>query len=335
MTAGPTMVPWAPATPEPPARPGVAPLGPDALRLSRPDAFWLALDADGAVVGRCAAWWRDTPSLPAGRCGFIGHWAATDDQAVAQALLSTACDALRATGCAVAAGPVDGSTWRSYRFVTGGTEAPPFFMEPTNPPEHPRQFTAFGFRPLASYHSSIDAALDEQDEQDEQTDRAEQRMRRAGVSLRPLDTARAAEELRAIHGIVTVAFRHALLYQPLPLAEFIGQYELLRPHLAAEWVTVAMHGDRPVGFVFAVPDLLQARAGRAIDQAIIKTLAVLPGRDYAGLGAVLIAAGRATARAAGCRRVIHALMHEANYSRRIRAEFTQPLRRYEVYALPL
>ncbi|MFN5963105.1 MAG: N-acetyltransferase [Verrucomicrobiota bacterium] len=325
------IVPWDPRLPLPPSIPGIPALTSNELKQSRPDALWLAIHADGTVAGRCAAWWQRTPTLAGKRCGFLGHWAAPDN-AIACTLLSSACAALRSAGCASAAGPIDGSTWRPYRFVTDPGTAPPFFMEPQHPPGYPQQFTTFGFHTLASYYSVSDAHLDEPDEQH---DRACHRLKPLGLTLRPLNAPQAEEDLREIHRIVTIAFRHAFLYQTLPLAEFIAQYHALRPHVAPEWVTIASHHGRPAGFVFALPDLLQAQRGQHIDQSIIKTLAVLPDRRYAGLGSVLMAASRATAHAAGYQRAIPAFMHEANSSLLIRSGFTEPVRSYAVFGYDL
>lgn len=332
MRGGAGIVRWDPCEEVPAARMLVADCGGAELGRARPDACWVALDGDGMVVGRCGVWWRGLPELAGGRVGYIGHWAAVEGDEVAGGLLAAACGELRAAGCGVAVGPVDGSTWRRYRFVTGTSGAAPFFMEPVNPLEYPRQFRAYGFGTFGVYHSVSDERLGEEDEK---TAGAARRLEGMGVRLRVLDAGRVEEEMREIHGVVRRAFRRAPLYQELPFEEFAGEYEKVRRHVGADWVTVAEEGGRVVGFAFAVPDLLQARDGGRIDQAILKTLAVLPGREYAGLGLVLTGAARARARAAGCRRLIHALMHEANVSRRIRAGYVEPMRRYEVYSMLL
>ena len=314
------------------ARPGLPEFAADTLRRQAPDAHWVVLDGEGQVAGRCSLWWRATPAHPGHRLGLIGHYAA-DNMAVGRQLLDRACEELRANGCTLAVGPMDGNTWRSYRFVTESQGAPPFFLEPVNPSEWPRQFTETGFTPLARYHSSADEHLE--DEGDEQARRATARMTKLGVTLRAFDPGRFDEELRSIHQMVTTSFRGGFLYQPIAEAEFAALYEPIRAHLRPDLVTIAMHEDRPVGFIFTLPDLFQARDGGRIETAIVKTLAVLPERRFAGLGSHLAAASRRTARAMGCRRLIHALMHESNSSRRIRAAYATPLRGYTLFAKPL
>jgi GNAT superfamily N-acetyltransferase len=96
-----------------------------------------------------------------------------------------------------------------------------------------------------------------------------------------------------------------------------------------------MHEDRPIGFIFPLPDVLQATAGRHINTAIVKTLAVLPQRRFAGLGSHLLAANRRAARGLGYRRLIHALMHESNKSRSISARYASVFRHYTLFAKQL
>jgi len=306
----------------------------DAGLLTRhaPDAHWVLLDEHGLCSGRMSLWWRTPPPHAGHRLGVIGHYAAEGMEA-GRRLLNHACTELQAKACTLAVGPMDGNTWRSYRWVTESHGEPPFFLEPNHPPEWPLHFTQYGFRPLAHYVSSSDEHLAASE--DPQARRAAERMERLGVHLRPLDVTNFETELRIIHRLVTISFQRGFLYQPLSEAEFIAQYQSLRPYVRPELVTLALHDGRPVGLSFALPDWLQAQAGKSIDTAIIKTLATLPERHYAGLGSHLVAATRRAARALGYRRVIHALMHESNQSRTIRADFTTMIRRYTLFARPL
>jgi hypothetical protein len=76
----------------------------------------------------------------------------------------------------------------------------------------------------------------------------------------------------------------------------------------------------------------QAKRGERIDTAIMKTLAVLPGRRSAGLGGLLLFRSYQAAREQGLGRAIHALMHDANVSRNLNREHTRTLRRYTLYS---
>jgi len=295
------------------------------------DAHRVLTDSGSQTAARCSLWWRNTPALTGHRIGLIGHYAARDDDA-GDRILKQACAELAASGCTLAVGPMDGCTWRRYRFVTETGYEPPFFLEPENPSSWPRQFASAGFKALAHYCSAL---TDRLDCEPPQARLAAERLGALGVTLRPLEPSRWDEELNTIYRITTAGFQGGFLYQPLPESEFLALYRQVRPFVRPELVLFAMHDGRPVGFVFNIPDALQARRGRSIDTVILKTLAILPDRRYAGLGCHLTQQSHRVARELGYRRVVHALMHEKNASINLSARYGKVFRRYTLFARPL
>jgi GNAT superfamily N-acetyltransferase len=273
-------------------------------------------------------WWTSAPPLAGEHPGVIGRFRAADATA-ARRVLEHATALLREQGCTLAIGPMDGNTWRSYRFVTDAGSAPPFLLEPRNPPEYPAWWEAAGFAPLAQYHST---ATEDLAVVDPRVGAAAERLAAAGVTVRALSPDRYAEDLAAIHDVSVESFRDNYLYTPLARDAFVAQYAGLRERLRPELVLLAEQGGRAVGYVFAIPDLEEPARGAPLRTAIVKTLAVRPGRAFAGLGAVLLARVHAAARDLGLRRAVHALMHESNRSRNLSAHYGAPLRRYTLYA---
>jgi GNAT superfamily N-acetyltransferase len=262
------------------------------------------------------------------RVGLIGHYAAADDGAAA-ALLAHACRQLRSEGCTLAVGPMDGSTWRDYRFVTEYGERPQFWLEPYNPPAWPQQFARGGFKPLARYFSALNSNLDYRDRR---LERVADRLKAAGVRLRPVGEDTFDGDLRRIFAVARTAFHGNLLYSDLHQRDFLQQFAPLHKLAPLELSWLAEHQDRTVGFLFAVPDLREeAREGQT-GTVIIKTLAVLPGRAYAGLGQWLLAHVQQRAREAGYSRAIHALVRDVGALRRISARYARVMRRYTLFA---
>jgi GNAT superfamily N-acetyltransferase len=263
--------------------------------------------------------------------GLIGHYAARD-AAAAGRLLERACRELAGRGCSVAVGPMDGSTWRRYRFVTERGGEPAFFLEPDNPDDWPDHFLALGFRPIAHYISAVHCNLGCEDPR---LSHVADRLLAHGTRIRPLDPRNLEDDLRRIYAVSAVSFRNNFLSTPLAETDFLAQYRALLPALRAELVLIAETGDQPVGFIFAVPDLKQAERGHPIDTVIVKTLAVLPERAHAGLGGLLLAVCQRTARELGYVRAIHALMHEQNASRNLSRHYAHPMRRYALFGKAL
>ena len=294
------------------------------------DSHWLTV-RDRVVVARASLWWRHVPALPGQILGCIGHYAAADRDAGAQMLTHAA--ALLAThGCTTAVGPIDGSTWRSYRLVTERGDLPPFFLEPDTPDDWPDHYRAAGFDALSTYTSSLVDHVPPPSPRAEETAR---RLAAAGYVVRAVDLTRAAAELDALYDVSIAAFAHNFLYTPIGRDEFHAQYAALLPYVDPRLVVLAEHAGRVVGYAFAVPDLLELQRTGQTATAILKTLAVDPAHAGAGLGGLLVERCQRAAEARGLTRIIHALMHETNFSQRISRHYGATCRRYALFGRAL
>lgn len=282
---------------------------------------------DGSA--RCSLWWTITPPFPNERLGVIGHFAGTSPES-ARAVLQAAMSRLTEQSCTLAIGPMDGNTWRRYRVLTERGSEPPFFMEPDNPDWWRESFESTGFAPLSVYSSSLVSDLGRKDPRMERT---LERLTRQGVTIRNLDPARFEEDLKLIYEVSVISFTGNYLYTELPEAGFLSQYLPYREKIRPELVFLAEYEDAPVGYLFAIPDYAEALRGERVRTIIGKTLAVIPGRKFGGLGVVLTNLLHERALRSGFERVIHALQHEENDRVRNMSEhYGQVMRRYTLYS---
>lgn len=301
---------------------GVAAVSPEQLARHRPDAHFVCVEGV-ELRARCSAWWRDAPPLAGEKLGAVGHFAAAGEDC-ARAVLDAAAAALADAGCTLAAGPMDGNTWRSYRLVTDFGAEPPFLLEPWNPREWPRWFEAAGFAVLAGYHSLLFADLSRD---------PPPKPPPAGVRLRALDPARFDDELKLIFRLSAAGFARNYLYTPLAEADFLAQYLPFRERIVPEVNLIAETDGAAAGFIFCYPDLLEAqRLGAAPRTLVLKSLAVLPQMQGRGLGGLLVAHARAAGARLGYTRAIHALMLDENVSTKISRAAGQVMRRYTLFA---
>lgn len=286
------------------------------------------LECEGAG---CSLWWNGVPSLDGERVGVIGHFSSNSAGGTAR-VLELAAGTLRERGCTIAVGPMDGNTWRKYRFVTEAGTEPPFFLEITNPPEWVEQWRAAGFDEIAGYSSVLNRDLSTEDPK---VGGVERRLAGNGTRVRQIRPERFEEELAGVFDVSVVAFRNAYLYTPIGREQFVGQYSKIKSIVDPRLVLIAEQGGRVVGYMFGVPDVLEAtRIGKA-DTVILKTLAILPDRSHAGLGSYLIARCQDAAREMGMTRSIFAFMHDSNHSKNIAARYGRPMRRYGLFARKL
>lgn len=314
---------------------GCTPLAPETFACLPPDLHLMRFNNSAGLIdwltARCSLWWSRAPSHEGERLGLIGHYEA-ESEAAGRELLQEALQQLQKAGCTRAAGPMDGATWRPYRFVLPTDEErrmPPFFMEPRHPADYPQHFRRAGFVPWM-YYRSARVPLPAESE-------------RAAVdgrwSLRPLRMEHFEEELGLLHRLATASFAGSFLYTPLPKALFLKQYRPLRSILDPDLVRIAEHEGKPIGFCFAFPNSRPSAHGatRATASAVLKTLAVHPAARGQGLGTHLVADVHRQAHAKGYRQIIHALMRDGNPSNRISDDFpgAHTLRRYALFAKTL
>jgi GNAT superfamily N-acetyltransferase len=319
-----------PAMPEQPLAEGLA--TPESLCTTAEQAdarLFLTNDHD-AVIAHAALWWNDTPVHEGVRVGAIGGFAALEE-APAVALLAHAAERLRKAGCRLAVGPMNGNTWRRYRYVTSGEARGPFLLEPRNPAEYPGWWRKAGFNDLSHYSSSVIQL----DGRRAVSPAMRQRLEESGLVIRGLDAGRYEEELKLIHALSLKSFSANFLYTPLDEAEFLHAYGKVRQHVDPDFVRMAERGGVPCGFVFAIRDL-EAEARGEKPAVIVKTLAVDPQSRSAGLGSLLVDEVHAAALDKGYVESIHALEHESNTSRKITGRYDgRVFRNYTLFAKPL
>ncbi|MCW6037369.1 hypothetical protein K4A83_13960 [Spirulina subsalsa FACHB-351] len=303
----------------------------DSLRLSpqqwqreRPDLHGLAVEG-GRCWGYYSLWWRETPDYQGQKVGFIGHLKVESGEIIPQ-LLARGIQKLRDRGCFWAIAPVDGNTGYRYRIIYSSPSDSLFFSEPNLEHFSPECFTRAGFTPIAFYQSHLCTDLEQIDPR-----LARIRHRLAGQNITIRRAKLEIEELQRLYRVMIGAFRHNFLYSPLSEGDFIQLYAPLLPQLNSELILIAQQDKKTIGFLFAFPDFSQAQRGEAVERVILKTVAVLPKRDYAGLGNLLVKECHAIATQLGYKQVIHALMHEQNPSLNLSLRYAQPFRRYALY----
>ena len=306
-------------------------LTPATERMAHAPDRTLLLVEGGSLVARCSCWWNGTPHVEGRPAGVIGHYAAAD-AAASRVLLQRACEALAREGARTAVGPMDGTTWRRYRFIVERGSEPPFFLEPDNPDDWPSHWTDAGFARLATYTSALNPDLSTRDPK---TAVALDGLRDRGIAIRTLDPSQAEAELKRIFALSLSAFRGNFLYTPIGEDEFLAQYQAVMPYVKPELVLLAEEGDRLAAFMFALPDLLEQRRKGSLETIILKTIAVDPAFSGIGLGGVLMDLVQQKAREIGFRRAVHALIHETNVSGRLSARSAHTFRRYALFAKPL
>lgn len=262
----------------------------------------------------CTLWLEKAPQFESRKTAVIGHFRAENIDA-GKRIISTAIQYLKENSFEYVLGPMNGNTWKSYRFVTESDGTPSFLMEPQNSDFYPEVFLSAGFKSIGEYSSAkmnpIGAyqgkALPE------------------GIHIREFRKEQAEEELQKIWTLSLEAFADNFLYTPIERDDFMALYTPVLDKLIPDFVLMAETAEGELkGFLFAIADYAQ---GPRPNQLIVKTYASL----QRGIGGTLLDLIHKKAEENGFKTVIHALMYDGNVSKKHSGKFSQVFRRYTLY----
>lgn len=306
--------------------------------------FHFYLEENKEIKACCSIWIHtDMIDEKGVRAGAIGHFEACNEDS-AKIVLMEACSKLQEEGEAYVIGPIDGSTWNSYRLVTHSDGSMPFLMEPKYKQGYSQWLENIGFKPTYQYFSTketIENVIEEDTkvsqsetmqsklEQGElesnelgQCDNEKQRL----VEIKTIKLTQLEEALDKIYEISIQSFKSNLFYKPIERATFKAMYRGYQQFLVEDLILIAEKAGRPVGFIFAVPNYFD-QTRRSV---IIKTIAVLPEYQQEGIGKKLYQEITNKALNLGFTEFITALIYKGNHSQKL-CESAKVMREYTLF----
>lgn len=225
-------------------------------------------------------------------------------------------------------GPMNGSSWGSYRFVSV-PQPDPFLLEPVTVPYYYDFFKRFGFSKLASYYSQkTDVMIDNWDKNRTKYDH----FLEMGVTFDSFDRENPNTEFNELSDFCNAAFKNNFLFSPITNTLFIEKMMPTLPLIDSKYTIIARHLGKIVGFMFSYQDKLN----QAKKTLVLKTLARDLNPEYEGMGSVLSSLIMLNAIKDGYSSCIHALMFENNISKLLSGKFNgTTMRTYELLKLKL
>lgn len=233
--------------------------------------------------------------------GLLGFYACIDDDDVASLLFQAAFAHLRSKGCHVARGPVDLSIWHGYRFPVDRADS--FLMEPLAPPYYIGQWTRQGFTAAAKYCSAertdFDTIL-------EPAKKDYASLVGRGISIRQVSSDSFEHDLGVIYDISSRIFQDSWSFVHCSREEFLYLYKPYKGAVDLNFLDIASHEGKDIGFCFSIPDPVHKEA------MILKTIAVLPEYQSKGVGASLLYQQHRKALEKGFKKFLYALIRVGN-----------------------
>ncbi len=207
--------------------------------------------------------------------GFFGFFECEDDPVAATALFSAAKEWLHEQGMVTVRGPVNPSLNYECGLLIEGFETPPFFMMTHNRPYYAGLVEANGFGKVEDLYAfwgrmkmleTIDEKLGVM---------VEGVRERFGVSVRPLDRSRFADEVRMFLEIYNSSLAGTWGFVPLTAGEVEHMSKSLRHLIVPELALVAEVEGKPIGTVFCLLDYnprIKAIDGRLFPFGFVRLL---------------------------------------------------------------
>lgn len=282
----------------------------------------LVISGAEEVLGRICIYRNDALHSQGKRVALFGNFECINDASCASALLDYGIDFAESDGAAFVIGPMNGSTWNQYRFISLRGDAPTFFTEQSQPDYYPELWRAAGFTPFQEYVSNL-AEIPEEASFNS-TFFADH-----GLIVRDIDVKHLQEELAALYPLCMAAFAQNPLYTPISQEQFAAKLMVLQPLLAGSFTKIVADSiGKPVGFILCLPNI-NDRQGKSL---VLKTAARHPECNIPGLISELYRTAMSEAIAGGYRHIIHAFMHVDNRSVLRSQQFAgKTIRRYTLY----
>ncbi len=247
----------------------VCPLDNDILKVFNPQKNhlfnngeairWIAVDSEGKVVGRIAAFYNRelaaANELPTGGCGFFE---CENEPEIANMLFDASKEWLISHGLEAMDGPInfgDRADW--WGLLVNGYEFQPLYANSYNPPYYKELFENYGFQNFFNQHSYF-KNIKAGDLNQSVYDKAKRLESLPGyriehISKKNLD--KVTEDFRFVYNKAWALFTGV---KPIDSDQAKSLMKKLKPIIDERLMHFAFFNDEPIGFFIMAPDLNRA-----------------------------------------------------------------------------
>lgn len=185
--------------------------------------------------------------------GLFGFFECIEDWGIAQALIDSACDWLKAQGMTLVRGPIDLSTHNKCLFLVDGFDEPPMVMMPYNPPYYPQFMEQLGWEKAQdayAYKFPLDEPLPEK------FAKAYRIAWKSGINFRQINLKGKAfeEDALRLYQLFNKCFANNFSATPRTEEEFLEEAKSLQNLVDADAFPIAEDNGEMVGFFMGLPD---------------------------------------------------------------------------------
>jgi GNAT superfamily N-acetyltransferase len=232
---------------------------------------------NGKIVGRIAAIENNSHNeFNQAQDGFFGFFDSINDQAVADALFSTAEAWLKQKGATTMIGPVNFSTNETCALLVEGFDTPPMAMMTYNKPYYLDLIMQAGFAKKVDTfaHKIVSETVNEKPRK--MLELLRKRLEQRNITIRKINMKKFREDADKIREVYNAAWDKNLGFVPMTREEFDYSAKDLKMIVDPDFVLLAEHEGKVIGITICIPDinqiLINVKRGRLFPTGIFKLL---------------------------------------------------------------
>ena len=258
------------------------------------------------VVGRFALYHNPKVVIDTKKTISIGSYECIDDTEISRKLLQLAKAKAKEFGGSKLIGPMEGSTWKNYRFTV--SNEPHFFTEMIHKLYYPQHFLASEFEVLKTYSSTLNSNIKVDEDR---LLKFEERIKDQNIVIRTINLKKFKSELTKIANFSNHTFKANYLFSKFTAESFVEKYLPIQNLIREDLIYLVEDTKSQLqGFLFCIPNYFDKEK----QSIIVKSMAILPKRELAGLGIYLGEIMYKKALELGYTKAIHAYMIDENKS---------------------
>ncbi|ERK52905.1 GNAT family N-acetyltransferase [Leptotrichia wadei] len=303
------------------------------IQIERPSEIIVFYNENEEIAGSLNLW-HNRPNYNGRKTSYIGNvnihekYRKNEDK-----LFNKVFEELKKKGIKTIIGPLNGTTWNTYRYVTDKRNHPPFLMEPFNEEYYVELFKKIGFEPLAYYISTIMENMNpvQRGHLSKKIEKLKKFDYYKDTTVKSAENNDLITVLNKVYDLTIEAFKNNFLYSELDREIFLKMYMNYEDKIVKKFFKMLYLKDELIGYVFGIPDYAELEYKGKIETMILKTIAISPQYNGKGMGYILIDELVKEAEKSGYKNVIYALMYEKNISKNIGLLLGDELRRYTLF----
>ena len=303
------------------------------IMIERPSEIVIFNDESNIVIGSLHLW-HNRPDYNGRKTSYIGNvniyekYRKDEEQ-----LFNKVFEELKKEGIEIIIGPLNGTTWNTYRYVTEKGSRRQFLLEPWNEDYSVSLFEKLDFKHLAGYISTVMEGMnsDGRKNLNKKIEKLKKFDYYEDIRVESAENKDLLTVLNKVYDLTVEAFKNNFLYSELEREIFLKMYLSYEDKIIKKFFKMLYLRDELIGYVFGIPDYTELGYKGKIDTIILKTIAVSPEYNGKGMGYILINSLVEEAEKEGYENVIYALMHESNVSKNIGLLLGNVLRKYTLF----